>query len=177
MSKLKLKKWVTKNFVTGTKMCDIWENGSYLAKYAKVKKSVSQFKKCVTVRKLSQSYKTRSHLEKCVKIRKMCHSCKNESVRKIGHKRKNVEQLEKYVTFKKIVSQLEFVLELEKMCQTSKMCHSKKSRSQLGKRVTVSRVNVRKCATVTKMGRSYKYVSQLENMRVLENWVTTIKMA
>ena len=38
-------------------------------------------------------------------------------------------------------------------------------------------VNVRKCVTVTKMGRSYKYVSQLENMPVLENWVTTIKMA
>ena len=106
----------------------------------------------------------------------MCHSCKNESVRKIGHKRKNVEQLEKYVTFKKIVSQLEFVLELEKMCQTSKMCHSKKSRSQLGKRVTIRRmchcqkmshsqnngsqlqicVIVRKYASIRKLGYNYK---------------------
>ena len=27
------------------------------------------------------------------------------------------------------------------------------------------------------MGHSYKHVSQLENMPVLESWVTTIKMA
>ena len=41
--KAKVKKWVTKKFVTGRKMCHIWKNGSQLEKRP-------QLRKCGTAR-------------------------------------------------------------------------------------------------------------------------------
>ena len=150
MAKIRLEKWFTSGKIGHRKMCHRYRNGLQLQNMLQLENCVTE--KCVTGEKqLGVTQKNGSEFKKCITVRKM-----GDSQKKMGNIKNNAAQLKNWIIARNLGILLKNGSQLEQFLTVRKMSHIQKNGPHLEKCVTEKEVTIRKMCPSKKDG------SQLE---------------